>query len=267
MSTQPPAWIPEYIDSGNLDGLAPLGHPHVVPVRLQAETRGDVARLALALDISRSEAVRWALEVGMVALYRAGILPEGCPSCTPEGCKPCGATSPIDCLCDDEPTRQAARDLETEPHPCNDPRCSGYPRHAGTCSKRAEPIRQAARDMANGQAVPVMVPLERPSWRGLKSTDARKPRAVAALRASQGVTGGRVTCVKVSKDGQWIMGDLKPRRTGAWERGIVVRLPEDDGRCLGSIPTSQPGTVARCERKTGHVGLCQAGHITFRSAR
>ncbi len=73
MSTQNiPDWHPEYIDAGNLDGMSPL--PYKVPA--QRETRSDLRALAKAMDIKPWEAARYAIEVGIVALYRAGVIPD-----------------------------------------------------------------------------------------------------------------------------------------------------------------------------------------------
>lgn len=45
-------------------------------------------------------------------------------------------------------------------------------------------------------------------WQNLKSTDERKPAAMAAIRKAAGVTGGKVTCVQVSKDGTRVRGNV-----------------------------------------------------------
>ncbi len=69
MTTTPAAWIPEYTSHVNITDL------HSRRLRFRAKTNEDAIRLAKTMSITPNEAIRWAAEVGMAALYRAGILP------------------------------------------------------------------------------------------------------------------------------------------------------------------------------------------------
>ena len=52
-------------------------------------------------------------------------------------------------------------------------------------------------------------------WRSVKSANPAKPAIMAAIRAAAGVTGGKVTTVKVSKDGTQVSGHVLTRPPGA----------------------------------------------------
>jgi hypothetical protein len=66
---EPSAWMPEFIDTLNLDGLTV-----VHGTRVQFETRQDLRKLANTLDITLDEAARYAIEVGIVALIRERVI-------------------------------------------------------------------------------------------------------------------------------------------------------------------------------------------------
>jgi hypothetical protein len=65
------------------------------------------------------------------------------------------------------------------------------------------------------------------AWKNLKSTDPRKPAAVAAIRAAAGVEGGRVTCVKIR--GNEVKGDVLAYEDGKYANlGTVVASLETE---------------------------------------
>ena len=158
-----PEWHPEYIQAGNLEPGIPR------KVCLQPDTLEAIAELARGMfaggafgapylpNTAEAEAIRYAVEVGIVALHRANAFP-------------------------------APQDTPAQPDRPRDPR-----------------------------------------WRRLKSDDPRKPAGLTALRAAAGVPGTRTrtTNTRISKDGQWVMGDvLTPNGSN---RDTVARLTTREG--------------------------------------
>ena len=71
--------IPEFIATHNLSGLVNASRKII---KVQPETRDGLLLLADEIDGSLADAVRYAIEVGIAALYQAGVIePVDYPKC------------------------------------------------------------------------------------------------------------------------------------------------------------------------------------------